>query len=383
MGSGIGPPPGVAVIGAGATEQGEIPGESPEIIAVRAAVAALEDAGIDKSAVDGLITCKAPLTDHGTDEGMGPLLGINPDYSTTLDYGMAGFSLHLAAMAIRAGLATTVLLTYGTNARSARIGFSRPIGGSAEWAALNGFLHVAGPAAMAARRHMHLYGTTEEQLGWVSVAQREWAALNPRAVFRSPMGIGDYLAQPYVVEPLRRADLTVISDGGAAFVVTSSERAADLHASPVHLLGMAQRSAIRNEQNDDKLMRPWLGDIAEQVYRNSGLGPGDMDLAYLQDGTSVWVLQMLEYYGFCGIGEAGPFLAEGHTRPGGRLPVNTHGGQLSESYTHNWMHLYEAVAQLRGEAGDRQVPGAEVALHAQTHDFWKGAATILSTRSAL
>lgn len=345
-------------------------------------MAALRDAGIDKSAIDGLITCKAPLTTHGTDEGMGPLLGINPDYSTTLDYGMAGFSLHLAAMAIQAGLASTVLLTYGTNARSAKIGFSRPIGGSAEWAALAGFLHVAGPAAMAARRHMHLYGTTEEQLGWVSVAQREWAALNPRAVFRTPMTIDDYLAQPYVVEPLRRADLTVISDGGAAFVVTSSERAADLHDKPVHLLGMAQRSAIRNEQNEDKLMRPWLGGIADQVYRNAGLGPDDIDLAYLQDGTSVWVLQMLEWYGFCGVGEAGPFLAEGHTRPGGRLPVNTHGGQLSESYTHNWMHLYEAVAQLRGAAGDRQVPAAEVALHAQTHDFWKGAATILSTRSA-
>jgi len=346
-------------------------------------MAALRDAGIDKSAIDGLITCKAPLTPHGTDEGMGPLLGINPDYSTTLDYGMAGFSLHLAAMAIQAGMASTVLLTYGTNARSAKIGFSRPIGGSAGWAALYGFLHVAGPAAMAARRHMHLYGTTEEQLGWVSVAQREWAALNPLAVFRDPLTLDDYLAQPYVVEPLRRADLTVISDGGAAFVVTSTERAADLHDKPVYALGMAQRSAIRNEQNEDKLMRPWLGDIAAQVYRNAGLGPDDIDLAYLQDGTSVWVLQMLEWYGFCGLGEAGPFLAEGHTRPGGRLPVNTHGGQLSESYTHNWMHLYEAVAQLRAAAGDRQVPGAQVALHAQTHDFWKGAATILSTRSAV
>ncbi|MCP9984623.1 hypothetical protein LUX32_49165 [Actinomadura madurae] len=94
----------------------------------------------------------------------------------------------------------------------------------------------------------------------------------------------------------------------------------------------------------------------------------------------MWVLQMLEWYGFCGLGEAGPFLAEGHTRPGGSLPVNTHGGQLSESYTHNWMHLYEAVRQLRGECGDRQLDGPELALHAQTHDFWKGAATLLSTR---
>ena len=143
---------------------------------------------------------------------------------------------------------------------------------------------------------------------------------------------------------------------------------------------MAQQSAIRNEQNDDKLMRPWIGDIASRLYSVSGLRPEDIDLAYLQDGTSVWVLQMLEWYGFCGLGEAGAFLAEGHTRPGGSLPVNTHGGQLSESYSHNWMHLYEAVRQLRGECGERQVQGAQLALFAQTHDFWKGAATLLSTQ---
>lgn len=369
----------VAIAGVGATEQGELPGESPEEIAVRAAVAALADAGIEKSSVDGLITCKAPLTTHGTDEGIGPLLGINPAYSTTLDYGMGSFSLHLASMAIQAGLATTVLLTYGTNARSARIGFSRPIGGASDWLRLSGLVHVAGPAAMAARRHMHLYGTTEEQIGWVSVAQREWAAMNPLAVFRDPMTIDDYLAQPYIVAPLRRADLTVISDGGTAVLVTTAERARDLATRPVYLLSVAQQSAIRNEQNPDKLMRPWLGEIASRLYSGAGIGSGDVDVAYLQDGTSVWVLQMLEWYGFCGLGEAGPFLAAGNTRPGGSLPVNTHGGQLSESYTHNWMHLYEAVRQLRGECGDRQVEGATVALHAQTHDFWKGAATLLST----
>jgi acetyl-CoA acetyltransferase len=275
-----------------------------------------------------------------------------------------------------------VLLTYGTNARSAKIGFSRPIGGASDWLRLSGLVHVAGPAAMAVRRHMHLYGTTEEQLGWVSVAQREWAQRNPLAVFRDPLSIEDYLAQPYIVAPLRRADLTVISDGGTAVVVTTADRARDLATKPVHLLGIAQQSAIRNEQNPDKLMRPWLGDIAARLYAVAGVGPGDVDLAYLQDGTSVWVLQMLEWYGFCGIGEAGPFLAAGNTRPGGSLPVNTHGGQLSESYTHNWMHLYEAVRQLRGECGDRQVKGATVALHAQTHDFWKGAATLLSTEAA-
>lgn len=371
---------GVAIVGVGATRQGELPGLTPEEIATEAVHLALEDAGIPKDRIDGLVTCKPPLSPRGIDENMGPLLGINPAFSTTLDYGMCGFSLHLGAMAILSGLANTVLLTYGTTSRSERRGFSRPIGGSGYWATFSGFLHVAGPAAMAMRRHMHLYGTTEEQLGWVAVGQREWAQRNPLAVFRDPMTIDDYLAQPYIVEPLRRADLTLISDGGAAVLLTRRDRVGDFRPKPVHLLSFAQQSAIRNEQNEDKLMRPWIADIAKRLYADAGLGPADVDLAYLQDGTSVWVLQMLEWYGFCGVGEAGPFLAEGHTRIGGSLPVNTNGGQLSESYSHNWLHLYEAVRQLRGEAGPRQVHGAKVALHAQTHDFWKGAATLLTNQ---
>ncbi|MCQ0020816.1 thiolase family protein [Actinomadura madurae] len=233
---------------------------------------------------------------------------------------------------------------------------------------------------MAVRRHMHLYGTTEEQLGWVSVAQREWARLNPLAVFREPMTIDDYLRHPYIVAPLRRPDLTLISDGGAAVVVTSAERARDCRAAPVHLLAMAQQSAIRNEQNEDKLMRPWLGDIAGPAVRRGrrhrgrhqrGVSPGRHLGVGAADAGVVRLLRPRR---------GRPFLAEGHTRPGGSLPVNTHGGQLSESYTHNWMHLYEAVRQLRGECGDRQLDGPELALHAQTHDFWKGAATLLSTR---
>jgi acetyl-CoA acetyltransferase len=369
-----------AIVGIGATEQGQIPGQSGNQIAVRAAVAALADAGIDKSEIDGLITCKPPRSaeNAGVDEGIGQLLGINPVFASTLEYGACAFSMHLAAAAISAGLCRTVLLTYGTNQRSARTSFAVPVGGTQDWASLAGFVHVAGPAAMAARRHMHLYGTTEEQLGWVSVAQREWAQLNPRAIFRQPMTIEDYLAAPYTVAPLRRPDLTMISDGGTAIIVTRADRVAEFRPAPVYLAGMAQQSAMRNDQNPDKLMRPWIAEIAARLYAASGYGAGDVDIAYLQDATSVWVLQMLEWYGFCGEGEAGPFLAEGHTRPGGSLPLNTNGGQLSEAYMWNWMHLYEAVRQLREECGTRQVPGAEVALHAQTHDFIKGAASILS-----
>jgi acetyl-CoA acetyltransferase len=369
-----------AIVGVGATEQGEIPGQSGDEIAVRAAMLALADAGIDKRQIDGLVTCKPPRARvrTGIDEDLGRLLGINPAFATTLEYGACGFSLHVAAMAITSGLANTVLLTYGTNQRSARANFSRPIGGSSDWSAMAGLVHVAGPAAMAARRHMQVYGTTDEQLGWVSVAQREWAASNPMAIFREPMTIDDYLAQPYIVAPLRRADLTMISDGGAAVVLTSAERAADFRKAPVHVVAMAQQSALRNDQDKDRLMRPWIADIARRVYAGAGLGASAIDLAYLQDATSVWVLQMLEWFGFCGVGEAGPFLAAGHTRPGGALPVNTNGGQLSESYMWNWLHLYEAVRQLRKECGERQIAKADVELHAQTHDFFKGAATILS-----
>jgi acetyl-CoA acetyltransferase len=376
--------PSLAIVGIGATEQGEIPGTSANEIAVRAARTALQDAGMDKADIDGLVTCQPPLSAEraGLDEDLGQMLGINPAFSSTLHYGACGFSLHLAAMAITSGLASTVLLTYGTNQRSARGNFGVPIGGGANWAALAGFVHVAGPAAMAARMHMDRYGTTEEQIGWISVAQREWAAMNPLAIFRKPLSITDYLDTPYTVAPLRRHDLTMISDGGTAVVLTTADRAADTPSTPVYITGMAQQTALRNDQNPERFMRPWIGRIAERVYGHAGIGPADIDVAYLQDATSVWVLQQLEQYGFCKPGEAGPFLADGHTRPGGSLPVNTHGGQLSESYTWNWMHLYEAVRQLRGDCGERQVAGARTALHAQTHDFFKGAATILSTEAS-
>jgi acetyl-CoA acetyltransferase len=373
-----------AIVGVGATEQGELPGLSADEIAVRAAALALADAGIGKDEIDGLVTCPPPFAADrsGLDETLGHLLGINPAFSTTLVYGACGFSLQLAAMAIMAGLASTVLLTFGVNARSAKVSAAVPIGGGADWAALAGLVHVAGPAAMAARQHMDRYGTTEEQLGWVAVAQREWAAMNPLAIFRDPLTIEDYLASPYLVEPLRRLDLTMLSDGGVAVVLTAAERARSFRAAPVYLLSMAQQSALRGDQNDERLARPWIAGIAGRLYGTAGLTPADVDVAYFQDATSVWVLQMLEWYGFCGTGEAGKFLAAGHTRPGGSLPVNTHGGQLSESYSWNWMHLYEAVRQLRGDCGERQVPGARIALHAQTHDFIKGAATLLGATEA-
>jgi acetyl-CoA acetyltransferase len=364
----------------GATEQGELTGRSANQIAVEAIELALADAGLTKADVDGLITCRNLQTRAGIDEQVGYLMGLNPKFSATLDYGTGNFSLHLGVMALLTGMAETIALVYGTNQRSMRTSFGISVGGGADMAAVSGLVHVAGTAAMAFRRHQHLYGTTEEQLGWVAVAQREWAQLNPLAIFKKPLSIDDYMASDPLVAPLRRADLTMISDGGAALILTTAERAADRPKKPVYVLGMAEQTALRADQNEDNLLRPWLGTLAQSLWSSTGLGPQDIGALYIQDATSVWVMQMLEYYGFCGIGEAGSFLAEGHTRPGGSLPVNTNGGQLSESYMWGWLHLVEAVRQLRGEAGKRQIPGIEVALDCSSHDFLKGAASVLSTQ---
>jgi len=370
-----------AIVGIGTTAQGELPGRTANEIAVEAIALALADAGLTKDDVDGLITCRNLHARSGIDEQVGALMGLNPRFGATLDYGTGNFSLHLGIMALAAGLAETIVLVYGTNQRSQRASFGIPIGGGAEMAAAAGVVHVAGPAALAFRRHQHLYGTTEEQLGWVSVAQREWAQRNPLAIFRKPLTIDDYLASDPIVAPLRRSDLTMISDGGAAIVLTTAARAKDRPKRPVYIDGFAERTAFRADQNPDNLMRPWLGDLATELWSTSGYTPADIDALYIQDATSVWVLQMLEWYGFAPVGEGGRFLAEGHTRPGGSLPVNTNGGQLSEAYMWGWLHLCEAVRQLRGEAGERQVAGVEVALDCSSHDFLKGAASILTTRS--
>ncbi len=146
---------------------------------------------------------------------------------------------------------------------------------------------------------------------------------NPRAIFRDPMTIEDYLASNYMVAPLRRPDLTMISDGGVAFIMTTAERAKDFKQAPAYLLGMSQDSGMRNEQNPERLQRPWIGSMAEKLWSRTGLGPADVDATYLQDATSVWVLQQLEWFGFCGLGEGGPFLAEG-LHPPGRLAADEH-----------------------------------------------------------
>jgi acetyl-CoA acetyltransferase len=152
---------------------------------------------------------------------------------------------------------------------------------------------------------------------------------------------------------------------------------------PVYISGISEYAGVRGEHNPENLMRPWLRDSASAIWASTGLGPADIDALYIQDPTALWSLQMLEYYGFCEVGEGGPFLAEGHTFPGGNLPLNTHGGQLSDSYTWGWMHVVEAVRQLRGDAGERQLDSPKIGMYCSSHGFVKAAASILSTESSV
>jgi acetyl-CoA acetyltransferase len=367
----------VAIVGLGHTEQGELPGRSVEDNALEAGLEALADAGLTVDDLDGLIACKS-VQGGGNDVAVGELLGVNLPYVQSLDYGTCNFSLHLAVMAIFSGMAHTVLLTYGANARSGKFDFGKPMYG-ADFASAAGLVHIAGRAGLALQRHKAVYGTTDEQFGMLAVGQRQWAQMNPNAIFRKPLTMTDYLAEPYMVEPLRRSDVTMISDGGVAIVVTTAERAQDLPNRPVYIAGIAEYAGVRGEHNPENLMRPWLKDSAQAIWTSTGLTPSDVDALYIQDPTALWSLQMLEYYGFCGIGEGGPFLAEGHTLPGGDLPLNTHGGQLSESYTWGWMHVVEAVRQLRGQAGKRQLDAPAIAMYCSSHGFVKAAASILAT----
>jgi acetyl-CoA acetyltransferase len=368
----------VAIVAVGVTEQGELPGRDADDIAIEALGLALAEAQIGKEQLDGLITCKSAGADTGIDTEIGRKAGLNPAFSATLEYGTCNFSLHLAAMAVATGLATTVACVYGTNQRTGRAHGFTQTADAAGFAGLHGFQHIAGPAALAFTRHQELYGTTEAQLGRISVASRAWARKNPQAIFREEFTLEDYLAAPYLVRPLRRPDLTMISDGGVALIVTTANRAAHSPNRPVYLLGAAQQTALRQYQNPDQLLRPWLGRVAERVYESAGIAQADVDLLYIQDPTSVWVLQMLEWFGFCDVGGAGAFLETGAIEPGGALPLNTNGGQLSEAYMWGWLHIVEAVRQLRGQAGERQVDGAKVALYCSTKAFEKGAASVLA-----
>lgn len=354
------------IAGVGASRQGAIPGSTDLTLATEAVLSLLEDCGVDKDDVDGLLTMPGTTSRTGATHYLevGEHLGMNPQVAGSLQMGGAtcGALVQQAALYIEAGMAEAVLVVFGDAAKTGGSRFSGASGRDPSWKNWGMFGNAAN-SALGATRHMALYGTTSEQLGWVAVIGRRNASLNPAAVMREPITIDDHQNSRWIVEPLHLLDCCLISDGGVAVLVTSPERAADLRQPPVSLLGMGQGHTLETLGRKDWWYLPHQRDCVSRAYRMAGLSPADIDVAQLYDNFTISVLFWLEHAGFCQPGDSGPFV-EGGSRIAleGELPINTAGGNLSESYMQGWLHLVEGVRQMRHAAGERQVPDARTCL---------------------
>lgn len=378
----------VAIAGIGCTPYSKDSGVSTLTLAIRAIMAALEDAGLPPDALDGLATHR--VGDSVLPALVAQSLGVrDPRYF--LDQFGGGSVSHAvvgqAALAVDAGIADYVVCYRALNARSEfRMGGTgRPLVDAVEtqYQAPYGYFVPPQQFAMAARAHMDRYGTTEAQLGHVAVGQRANAALNERAMMRTPFDLDDYLASRPVVEPFRLLDCCLETDGAVAILLTTRERARDLAKQPVSISGAAWgggQTLFSNQQPDTTTTS--AANLAPRLFEMAGVGPRDVDVAQLYDCFTYSVIVQLEDYGFCPKGEGGPFVESGATRLDGSIPVNTHGGFLSEGYVHGLNHVFECVSQLRGEAGARQVAGAEVGLSTAQPGYVSGNASALVLRRA-
>ena len=283
-------------------------------------------------------------------------------------------------MAVTSGMATYVACCFGDAAKTGKKRPTHAAGGylgietanNAAWGAYG----AATWSALTASRHMALYGTTTEQLGEVAVAARRHASLNPDAMMRKPITLDDHQASRMIVEPFRLLDCCLINDGGACVIVTTAERARDLRATGGPIAGMGQGFTTQDHEREDWWYGPHQKDAVDRAYAMAGVGPDDIDVAELYDNFTISVILWLEHAGFCKVGEGGAFVEDGRIRLGGELPVNTHGGHLSAGHPQGWWTIVEGVSQMRGDAGERQVPGAEVCLVG-------GRGLVLNTASAL
>ncbi|AKU11415.1 Acetyl-CoA acetyltransferase [Azoarcus sp. CIB] len=376
---GIGETPFCRKPGSGLSEMG---------IQLKAAVAALEDAGLKAAQIDGIL----PFPNVGKAEAFAASLGCeNLRFAATLHMGGAApvGSLRMAAMAVTSGAADYVMVPGGWNGYSgARVRETAANdvdsipGGEIARDFYMPFGLTAPPQwyALMARRHMHEYGTTAEQFGAVALAMRKHAQLNPAALMHGkPLTMADYLASPYIASPYRLLDCCVETDGAAAFIVTTVERARDLRQKPVYIMGAAAGQPYPADEitNRADFHRTGLTNAAPEAFRMAGVSPADADFAQIYDCFTFEVIQQLEEAGFCRRGEGGAFVENGGIELGGRLPVNTHGGLLSQAHVLGISHVVEAVRQLRGEAGARQVADAEIGVVTGWGDFGDGSIAVL------
>lgn len=361
----------VAIVGVGESDIGRVPSMTGLGLNAQAAKRALDDAGLQVCDIDGLLTAYSftePYFMLGS--VLCEYLGIKPHYNASMVVGGASPAVMLkhAAEAIAAGQAETILVCAGENratgaSRDSTLSsllavghpyFEQPYGGS-----------IPGYYAMIAKRHMHKYGTTREQLSAVAVQTRQHALLHPNAHMKKAITLEEVTNAKPIADPLGMLDCCLISDAGGAFIVTTPERAKDLPSKPVYLQGIGEYHTHEHLMCAPSLTEFGAAESGRIAYQMAGLGPQDIDVAQLYDCFTVVPLIEFEELGFCKPGEAGPMFAEGYTRIGGQLPVNTHGGMLSHAHAGAAGGLFgivEAVRQLRGGLGARQVEGAEVAL---------------------
>jgi len=365
----------VAIVGAADTEVGKVPHYGATALCVEAARLALDDAGITKDQIDGLVTCNSMAEPHMYHaEAIAEYLQIFPRYCVTANAGGGTtFSvLQNAASAIATGVCETVLISMADSLRS---GLSREQAMMLQSSTGHPQFEVPYGAtvpayyALIARAYMDEYGATPEQLAAVAVNARSHAARNESAQMREMISVDDVLSSGMIADPLHLLDCSLISDGGAAVILTSADRAADFPHDPVYVLGAGEGHGHEHISQARSLTTSAAVESGQRAFEMAGLGPGDVDVAEIYDCFTPVVLIELEDLGFCDKGEAGAFVEAGETALDGSLPMNTHGGLLSHCHPGNpgsMFALTEAVTQLRHGAGDRQVKNAEVALvHAQ------------------
>jgi acetyl-CoA acetyltransferase len=368
----------VAVVGVGATPQGSLGGAySGDDLAVWALKEALADAGLEKTAIDGLFV-QSSFGGAGDIEEVSNRLGLEPTYATNTHH--HGDAVHLGAQLIASGACQTVAAVYGTNQKSNR----NPFGATARstrgnYEQVYGLGNPGNVAAFNFRRRMHDFGATEEQLGAVAVAQSKAAALNPLAVFRTPLTLEDYLSMRYVIAPLRLADFSMISDGGFAFILSAGARARDLEKRPVYIRGLGAAASALELEHPAAMYHPSQVRNAAMLWGSTDLTRSDVDILYVQDAYTPNVLAALENFGFCEFGTAHEWIQDGRIELGGALPVNPNGGQNRMTYMVGWQNTFDAVQQLRGAASEppRQVADAGVALCTFSSGHWRHTYSVL------
>ncbi len=373
-----------AIVGIGETAYTRRSLRTAEELQFEASLAAIADAGLTPFDIDGVIPVGitgVPAEEYVTNFGLRDLR-----FSALIPHGGASGvgALQCAAAAIAAGICTTVLVPFGRNVSSgARAGVR--IHQMPQFRLVTEFERPAGAIAPAqlyapmARQHMQRYGTTSEQFGEIAVVCREHAILNGNAVMTKPITLADHQNSRMITDPFRLLDCSLESDGGAAYVVTSAERARDLRQPVVELLGVAMGHP---DSPNSITQRPDLGEIgiaraAPIAFAMAGAGPADIDVAEVYDCFTYVVLRQFEDMGFCAEGEGGPFVMNGRLRIDGALPTNTHGGLLSQGHMLGMNHIVELVRQLRGQGGAAQVDGAEVGLVTGYGDMGDGGLAIM------